>query len=138
MAANDNDHCSPMLVTLTTEDLKRLVREAVVEAVAANSGSGAQRAREFLTPEQLAERLDVCVKSIKTMVRRDGLPAHVVGPRLQRFLWSEVEAWLATRGRNLASAVPAEPKLRAVAGETSAAPSPSGYRVGRRFVRPTE
>jgi excisionase family DNA binding protein len=98
MSANDNDP-STMLVTLTTEGLKRLVREAMDEAVAGVAqGSGG---REFLTPEGLAERLGVCSKSIKTMVSRDGLPAHELGPRLQRFLWSEVEQWLLKRGRNL-------------------------------------
>lgn len=89
--ANDND-----MVVLTSAELKRLIREAIEEA-----GGAAPPSREFLTAEQLAERLGVCTRSIKTMVSRDSLPTHTVGPRLVRFLWSEVEQWLMARGKNL-------------------------------------
>jgi len=80
-----------MLVTLTVADLRRLVREVMRET--------AVEPREFLTANQLAKRLDVCTRSIKTMVSRDGLPTYQLGPRLVRFLWPEVEQWLLARGK---------------------------------------
>lgn len=93
-ASNDND--DKLAVTLTIADLRRLVRDAVQEVCPSGTP-----AREFLTAEQLADRLGVCTRSIKTMVSRDGLPTHLLGPRLVRFLWSEVEEWLMNRGKNL-------------------------------------
>jgi excisionase family DNA binding protein len=86
------------LIVMSSAELDGYIRTAVREAVEA---AATFPTREFLTPEQLAQRLGVCTKSIKTMVSRDGMPAHTVGPRMQRFQWSEVESWLVSRGKNL-------------------------------------
>ena len=126
------------MVVLTSEELLALIRQAVSEAQAAAARLvvAPNRAREFLTSEQLAERLGVCTKSIKTMVRRDGLPMHIVGPRLQRFLWSEVEQWLERRGKNVPPAKRA-PALHVLPSSPRTPPNdlPPGTRPGRRYVR---
>lgn len=91
---NDNDP-DALLVTLTVGELKHVMREVMRES------AGPPASREFLTPDQLAARLGVHPKSVRTMVSRDGLPSHTLGPKLVRFLWSEVEQWALERGRNL-------------------------------------
>jgi excisionase family DNA binding protein len=90
------------MIVMTSAELNELIRRAIGDAVGLTASP-----RVFLTPEQLAQRLGVCTKSVKTMVSRDGLPAHTVGPRMQRFLWSEVEEWLMARGKNVDTARPA-------------------------------
>jgi excisionase family DNA binding protein len=90
---NDNN---PMIVTLTTSELRDLIRQVIREEI-----GGITQPRRWLSTEQVAEELGVCARSIGTLVSRDKLPAHVIGPRLLRFLWSEVEAWLMARGKNL-------------------------------------
>lgn len=105
MPSNDNDPTSMMVVTLISA-LRAIVRDAVRDAVhdttdAANSNATPIHTREFLTAEQLAQRLGVSTRSVHRMVRRDGLPSHTIGPKLVRFLWSEVELWGMARGKNL-------------------------------------
>jgi len=95
--ANDNEPDNAMLVTLTRGELKALMREALQEV----GGYAAAPSREFLTPEQLGQRLGVNPATLRTLVSRYGLPSHIIGPRLVRYLWSEVEQWLMKRGRNL-------------------------------------
>lgn len=55
----------------------------------------------MLTPEQLAEWLDIKVDSISTYVSRDGLPAMKFGPKLLRFSPADVIEWARARGRNI-------------------------------------
>lgn len=65
----------------------------------------------LLTTNEIAEALSVSPRSIANMVELQGLPARVLGPRVFRFVWSEVEAWSRARGRNL-GALPPTPKRR--------------------------
>lgn len=93
---------STPVVVVSREELDELIRKAVSDVV---SGV-APRTREFLTQEQLAGRLGISQKSVQRMVNRDGLPVHELGPKLQRFLWTEVEQWLTERGKNLGGTQP--------------------------------
>jgi excisionase family DNA binding protein len=95
----EHDEDAPA-VTMTRRELKELMREVVREA-AVDATPAANR--EFLTPDQLARRLGMHPKSLRTLVSRDGLPSHTLGPKLVRFLWSEVEQWAMERGKNLES-----------------------------------
>lgn len=85
-----------MIVQLTAAELEEMFRRMLREAVTGMLPA----AREFLTQEQLAKRLGISARSVQRMINRDGMPVHELGPKLQRFLWSEVEQWLISRGKN--------------------------------------
>lgn len=90
------DASERMLVTLTASEFRTLVREEVAAELARTSTD-----HDLLTPQQVAERLGVLPRSVATMVRRDGMPARSLGPKLLRFSWPEIEAWARQHGRNL-------------------------------------
>lgn len=80
-----------LAVTLTVEELRALVREAVIEAV------GPRKATEMMTREAVAELLDVHPRVVATYVRKRGLPGVQIG-RTWRFVRAEVVAWIEAQG----------------------------------------
>ena len=50
---------------------------------------------DALTPQQLADKWQVCRNSIAKMEKR-GLPVIVLGPRLKRYPWRRCCAWAAS------------------------------------------
>jgi hypothetical protein len=83
---------STLLVTLTVDELRELVREqtrAELGRLATTS------AREVLTLKELEEFLDRSERSIKKLIEQ-GLPAYYISDREPRFIRSKVLAWLET------------------------------------------
>jgi excisionase family DNA binding protein len=95
-----------LAVTLTVEELRALVREAVREEVAA-AGQGAS---DVLTLPEAAKELRMCGKMVIRFVRTRGLPGVKVG-RSWRFRRSQLLTWMASE-----SATSAPSKLRALKG----------------------
>ena len=58
-------------------------------------------AERYLTRQQLAEVMNLSVKTIDRMVR-DGMPSETWGLRSRRFLASRALAWARTRQRRAA------------------------------------
>ena len=81
-----------MVVQLTADELRALVREELARVVPAR----APESREVLTRAQVAELLDVHPNSVPRYIRR-GLPTHKVGGEF-RFIRAEVMAWIAAQG----------------------------------------
>lgn len=86
------------VIGIELEALEALLQRVVSAELDRRDGGGEQ----LLTREQVAQRLSISPRSIGTLVSRDGMPARVMGPKLLRFAWSEVEAWAHENGRNLA------------------------------------
>lgn len=86
---------SAVIVT-TAEELASVVRKAVDDALAARD---ANPPREILTLAQAAELLDRHPKSVMTLVKSRGLPAHFISERQPRFRRSELLAWLSAQGK---------------------------------------
>lgn len=61
-------------------------------------GLPTQDREEYLTRAELAAELKVHVTTIDRW-RADGMPSKPWGPRIRRFLMSEVEKWLEDEGR---------------------------------------
>lgn len=80
---------SPLAVTLTVAELRKVVAEAVRDA------STPQQEAEVLTREQAAEILQVSLPVVMKYVHERGLPAHPLGPREWRFRRSEILQWVA-------------------------------------------
>lgn len=87
-AQNDND--DKLLVTLTSGQLKQLVRDVV------RAEMQAPAAPEYLSTEQVAEMIGCTVESIRTYCSRDDLPCVRIG-KLRRFHRGDVLAWLEER-----------------------------------------
>jgi hypothetical protein len=77
-----------LFVTLTVDEVKALIREAVREEVTTSAPEQA-----FLGPEDVAKMLGVQTRSIATYVYRDGLPCIRVSDRIFRFTPGPVNAW---------------------------------------------
>jgi excisionase family DNA binding protein len=80
------------VAVLTTDEVRELVRTVMCEELANHHNAG----REVLTAEQVAEMLEVHVRTVAKLVVRDSLPAHRLG-REYRFNRAEVLAWLEGR-----------------------------------------
>jgi len=78
------------LVVTTEALLRELVREAVEQAVKAES------APELLSAEETANHLGVSADTVRKWVSRDGCPCVRAGRKL-RFRKDEVVAWLEDR-----------------------------------------
>lgn len=78
-----------VVLTLTADELRALIRDAVADAL------GAQRPARLLTPRELAAELGVSVDTIERRAR-EGLPHVLVGTR-RRFDAGACRAWLAAR-----------------------------------------
>lgn len=76
-----------LAVTLTVDQLRALIREAVAE-------SSAPPSREVLTLAECAELLHRHPKVVMQCVRERGLPAHFISEREPRFIRCEVLEWL--------------------------------------------
>lgn len=59
---------------------------------------GVTTTEPFLTRQELADRLQLCVTTVDAMVA-DGCPSYTWGRRTRRFLLSEVLAWDPTEER---------------------------------------
>jgi excisionase family DNA binding protein len=81
-------HPDSMLVTLTVEQLRAIVREEVAAA----------RPAEFVDSAEVARLLRVETSTVPTLVKRDGLPHHRIG-RQYRFRVPEVVAWAEERAQ---------------------------------------
>jgi excisionase family DNA binding protein len=79
-----------LAVTLTVDELRQLVREAVRAEVADKLGTGDL---EQLKREQIAKVFQVSPKHVLTMIHREGLPAVRVGTDW-RFPKAAVIAWI--------------------------------------------
>jgi len=92
---------SALLVTLTVDDLRALVREELAATTRSSVGAAAADS-EVLTREQAAEVLQVDPHQITKLVRQ-GLPMHRLGnTKLQRFFRSEIHAWMAGKKESAA------------------------------------
>jgi excisionase family DNA binding protein len=87
---------SELAVTLTTEQLRELIRDAVRVELARQPD---QSAREVLTLKEAAEFLDRHPKVVMQMVRAGTLPAHFISEREPRFKRAELLDWLDTLPR---------------------------------------
>lgn len=81
-----------LAVTLTVDELRALVREAVRE----ERSAPVEEAAEVLTREQVARLLQVNAHFVPKLIKQ-GMPAHRLGEQW-RFRRSEVLAWLAKNG----------------------------------------
>lgn len=81
-----------MLVQLTADELRALVRDAVRVELAASKGAP----DDWLDQDGAAALLGVKRSTIPTLCQRDALPHSRVG-RLYRFRRSELETWLEER-----------------------------------------
>jgi hypothetical protein len=84
---------APLLVTLTSDDLRALVAEAVAEALADRPPEAATPA--LLTQRQLAKTLNVSERSVYSF-RSEGMPHLMIGES-PRFALVECLAWFRTR-----------------------------------------
>ena len=91
MSAKDGDG---LAVTLTVDELRALVREAVRDEVSRTTEES-----EILTRDDAAALLQVHPVMVTRYVRKEGLPAIPLG-REWRFRRSEILAWLDARGVN--------------------------------------
>jgi excisionase family DNA binding protein len=82
---------SDLLVTLTVDELKKLVRECVRAEVE-------PREDAVLTRDEVAKMLRCNARTVVTYVEKHGLPAHKI-ERDWRFFRSEVLAWMKARDR---------------------------------------
>ena len=85
---------SALAVTLTVDELRALVRDAV----RAELGDRAEPESEFMTRDQVAELLHVDVRSVTNYVKKRGLPAMKLGGNEWRFRRSEVLKWIEEKG----------------------------------------
>lgn len=53
----------------------------------------------YLSREQLAAELGITVVTLRKLEVEEGLPVHQLGPRVFRFVRSEVDAWILERGK---------------------------------------
>lgn len=81
-----------MLVTLSVDELERLVEKAVSKVLANTNASPL----EYLTAEQVAEKVGVCAATVGKWSERDGLPCMREG-RVIRYRLEDVRTWLASR-----------------------------------------
>ena len=79
------------VVTISVEELRALIEQAVEHALAKGSAC-----EEWMSTERAAAYLDTTVHSLRDMIRRQGLPAHKA-PGTARLLLraSEIDAWVA-------------------------------------------
>ena len=89
-----NRHPDTMIVTLTLGELAAMVRETSTEAVVA---AALNPPKEVLMLDEVAELLGRHKKTIPTLVKEAGLPAHRISERELRFRRSEVLAWLSAQ-----------------------------------------
>lgn len=80
-----------IVLTLSQDELRAIVREAVAEALAGTTRS----ASRLLTKADVARELACSVATVDRMTR-DGMPAVTVG-RTRRFDAAACRAWLETR-----------------------------------------
>lgn len=82
-----------LAVTLTVDELRALVRDAV----RAELGERTETTAEIMTREQVAELLNVDVRTITNYVKKRGLPATKLGGNEWRFRRTEVLKWIEQR-----------------------------------------
>jgi excisionase family DNA binding protein len=80
-----------MLVTLTVEQLRSLIREEVRGELGNTNASST-----YMTVDQVAELLQVNARTVRNWVRSEGLPAMRVGAEY-RFRRENVVTWLEDR-----------------------------------------
>lgn len=84
---------SDLAVTLTVDQLKKLVADTMTQTLAQMPAGGA---KEVLDLQEVAELLGRHIRTIKTLIDEAGLPVHYISAREPRFLRSKVLAWIAT------------------------------------------
>lgn len=97
------------LVVIPLDELERIVRRAVDDALEAREAAAAS---DWIGDEEAARILGMKVSSLRKGLQPsslagphpvlEGLPVHYAG-RVRRFRRSEVETWLAARGRRKAA-----------------------------------
>lgn len=85
---------APMLVTMTEVDLRRVVRDEVLSALAAVGRDATEPPSEWLDAEQAAAAVQVSSRTMRNLASSGELPATRVG-RQWRFLRADLEAYLA-------------------------------------------
>lgn len=83
----------PAVIVTTPAELARIVRDAVADALRIAQPPPP----EYLDLARVADLLDVTTTTVRTYVRREGLPVHRLGTKTLRFSRSEVERWLVER-----------------------------------------
>jgi len=48
----------------------------------------------FLTPQDVSDILQVSVQTVRRWIRKEGLPAYKVGPRMWRIKHDDLDRWL--------------------------------------------
>lgn len=84
---------APMIVTLDADDLAKIVRREVEQALA-DRAQGQGQLSPVLTPEETAKYLKKPVNVIRRWAREGKLPHFKMGA-LVRFRLSELNAWVA-------------------------------------------
>lgn len=82
----------PVLIVTDEETLRRIVDEAVSEALRLRSAPP-----RLLTPDEAGERLGVTKRTILRWAREQHLPHRRLGPREVRFVEAEILGWNADR-----------------------------------------
>lgn len=71
--------------------------DAEIEAVVARALERVRPA--YLSREQLANELGITLPTLRKLEAEEGLPVHQIGPRVFRYVRSEVDAWILAHGR---------------------------------------
>ena len=79
------------------ETIAPLIRETVADAVLELLDGRQQGASPVLTRTEAAAYLKCSLTTLDKLTRRNGLPCHLLGDS-RRFIASELEAWVASRG----------------------------------------
>jgi excisionase family DNA binding protein len=84
------------VIVIERDELRELVRDAVKEALGERRPTGAQAG--YLELKEVADLLGVEPRTVRSYVRRDGLPVVRLGTQTMRFDRDELAAWLSARG----------------------------------------
>lgn len=87
----------PRVILMSPEELRALVAEAVRDAL------GRREDLRLLTPEEAATVLGVSTRTVLKWARSEGLPHRELGPKVVRFVESEITEWGARRPRKVGS-----------------------------------
>lgn len=84
------------LIVVDVDELRTLIGEAIIDALAAQSQAPANQPSPWLNTREVCELLRVSEPTLIKLVRSEGLPRTRVGTTY-RFHREHVEAWISNR-----------------------------------------
>ena len=91
-----HDPMNPRVIVVSPEDLRALVAEAVREAMGQREDS-----LRLLSPDEAGAVLGVTGRTVLKWAKNEGLPHRELGPKVVRFVESEILEWGARRPRKV-------------------------------------